>query len=92
MAQTESKPWYKSKIILAGLFAVALFGTQLLNNWITGQGVTPEQIAAIQEAQPEIANAIERVKAGESVLAVVGSLFGVAVMVLRAFFTNTAIK
>lgn len=91
MAQTEKKPWYKSKIILAGLLALALFGTQLLNKWATGQGVTAEQLAAIQMAYPDVADAIERVKSGENVLAVVGSLFGTFVVIFRAFFTSKSI-
>lgn len=91
MAQEEKKPWYKSKIVLLGLSAVGIFGAQLLNGWLTGQGVTPEQLEALRIASPEIASAIERVQGGENVLVVVGSLFGVLVIVFRTWFTTKRI-
>lgn len=91
MAIVEKKPWYKSKIIMLALSAALVFGSNLLGGWLTGQGVTQEQMDALSTAQPEVAHAIERVQAGENVLGVVGSLVSVFILIFRTWFTSKQI-
>jgi hypothetical protein len=87
----ESKKWYQSKIILLSLSTVLVVGGNLLTGFLTGQGVTPEQLNAIAAAEPEVAEAVQRVQAGDSILQVIAGLFPVAIMILRLWFTNTTI-
>lgn len=91
MADVAKKTWYKSKIILLGITTILVFGSQLLNGWVTGQGVTPEQMQALEIAQPQIVDSVERIQAGENALAVLGTSFGAFVLIFRAWFTSTKI-
>jgi hypothetical protein len=87
----EQKKWYQSKIILLSLSTVLVVGGNLLTGFLTGQGVTPEQLNAIAAAEPEVAEAVQRVQMGDSIIQVIAGLFPVAIMVLRLWFTNTTI-
>jgi hypothetical protein len=87
----EKKKWYQSKIILLSLSTALVVGGNLLTGFLTGQGVTPEQLNAIAAAEPEVAEAVQRVQAGDSILQVIAGLFPVIVLILRVWFTNTAI-
>jgi hypothetical protein len=87
----ESKKWYQSKIILLSLSTALVVGGNLLTGFLTGQGVTPEQLNAIAAAEPEVAEAVQRVQAGENILQIIAGLFPIAIMVLRLWFTNTTI-
>lgn len=86
---TEKKPWYSSKVILLALALVAVFGGNLLTGFISGQ-ITPEQLDAIKLAYPQVAEIVERLKSGESILSVVGAIIGVLILVARAWFTGVA--
>jgi hypothetical protein len=91
MAQAEKKPWYKSKIILLGAGIVGVFGSTLVNNWLVGQGVTPEQIAALQEAQPDVVQSIRDIQDGGKLMAEIGVLFGAVIIVIRKWFTSKSL-
>lgn len=86
---TTAKPWYKSKIILLAVSAVAVFGTNALTGFLTGSGVTPEQIEVIRTVEPQIADAVEQYKNGNNILSVtVGVLIPALIAVARKWFTN----
>lgn len=85
---TEKKPWYKSKLILLGATMIAVFGSTLLNSWLVGQGVTPEQIAALEEVKPDVVESIKNIQGGGKLLSEIGVIFGAAVMVIRKWFTT----
>lgn len=87
----DTKPWYKSKITLLSLSGLLVFGSNLLAGWLTGAGVTPEQLDALQAAQPQVVNAVERIQQGEQILGVIGSLLSVGFGVFRVWFTSTKI-
>ena len=91
MLESGKKPWYQSKTILFALTSVLVFGSNLLNGWLTMQGVTPEQFDAISQAEGPVRDAIDNVKDGGNVLSAVGALFGTAIIVIRAWFTNKII-
>lgn len=84
----EKKPWYKSKIILLALTIIGVFGGNYLFNFL-GANITREQLDAIAQSQPAVAEIIERLKSGESILSVVGSIIGVLILAFRAWFTTT---
>jgi len=81
------KPWYKSKIILLALTVIGVFGGNYLFGFL-GANITREQLDAIAQSQPAVAEIIERLKSGESILSVVGSIIGVLILVFRAWFTT----
>ena len=87
----ETKKWYQSKIVLLSLSTILVVGGNILTGFLTGQGVTPEQLDAVAAAEPEVAKAIERVQAGDSILQIVAALFPTIILILRVWFTNTAI-
>ena len=81
----ESKPWYQSKGIIFGLTVLLVFGGNALAGFLTPQ-VTPDQLAAIQNAEPTVRDIIERLQNGENWLNLIGSLSGVLFTVIRAWF------
>lgn len=87
----EQKKWYQSKIVLFSLSTLLIVGGNLLTGFITGQGVTPDQLAAIETAEPEVAEAVQRLQSGESILQVIAGLFPVLILILRVWFTSTSI-
>lgn len=92
MATTETtKPWYKSKIFLMSLSGLLFFGSNWLNGWLTGQGVTQDQLDAISSAQPAVADTIQKIQDGTNWLSAIGSVSSVLLMIFRAWFTNKAI-
>lgn len=87
--QPTSKPWYQSKIILLSLSSVAVYGGTWLYNYLSGAGVTPEQIDVIRTTQPQIADAVEEFKTGQNVLnTVIGLVIPSAIAIARRWFTN----
>lgn len=91
MALADKKPWYQSKIALFCIGAIVTFGSNFLSQWLTGQGVTPEQMDALASAQPEVAQAVDKIQNGGNILSAVGALFGTAVLVFRVWFTSKQI-
>lgn len=87
-----SKSWYQSKIVLFCLVAIATIGSNLLNGWLTGQGVTDDQFNVVSATQPAIANAIEQMKQGQTLLQVGGSVIFSIIAVVRVWFTNKTIQ
>lgn len=85
-----TKKWYQSKIVLFGLVLVVVYGSNWLFGWLSGN-VTPEQIKAIQDTQPDMLNIVDRLKNGESVLNVIGSIAGIIIVIVRVWFTSNLI-
>lgn len=84
----EKKPWYKSKIILLALTVVFVFGGNYLFHFL-GANITQEQLDAIAQSQPVIADLIELYKSGESIYSLIGAAVGALFLVFRAWFTTT---
>ena len=83
-----AKPFYQSKGFLFGLTVLLVFGGNWLIGFLTPQ-VTPEQLAAIQNAEPIVQDAIQRLQNGENWMNIIGSLSGAIFMVIRAWFITT---
>lgn len=84
----QKKPWYHSKIVLAALTLSGIFGYNLLTGWLTNQGVTPEQLQALQLAYPDIADAIQKARDGGSWLSSLGLAGSLLIAALRKWFTS----
>lgn len=85
------KPWYQSKIILLALSGILVFGTNLLNSWLTGQGVTQEQLDSLTQTAPTIVDTVQRISDGENIINFVGILYSVIMLIFRKWFTSTMI-
>lgn len=86
---TPAKPWWQSKIILLALSSILLFGGNALTGFLTGSGVTPEQLDALKQAQPDIANSVEQLQHGGNVIQVIlGGIVPALIVIARKWFTN----
>lgn len=88
----EKKAWYKSKIILLAGSLALVFGSSLLGASLFRSGVTPDQIAAIQEAAPQAEEVFNRLQNGESVTNMIGAIVSVLIIIARKWFTTTTLK
>lgn len=88
--EVKTKPWYQSKIFLFAAALVLVAGSNLGFNWISGE-ITPEQLDSIQDAYPAGVEIVERLKNGESILSLLGTIVGVVIAVSRVWFTNSLI-
>lgn len=87
MSNSETKPWYKSKIVLFALTLVAVAGSNLLFGFLS-VNVAPEQIEVIRAAYPQAAEIITRLQAGESIFSLIGVIIGLAISISRVWFTT----
>ncbi len=87
----EKKPWYKSKIAMLAYAGAATIGANLLTGFITGNGVTPEQIQVVAETQPAIADAIQDVRDGQNIIGALSTVAFLLIGVFRVWFTNKVI-
>lgn len=90
--QPETKPWYKSKIVAIAGTALLVFGGTLLSIFLTTKvGVTPDQLQDTQETVPDVTDVWTRLKSGEGILSVAGSIFSLIVIYFRIWGTTTLI-
>lgn len=87
----QTKKWYQSKIVLFGGALVLVFGSNLLLGFLTGQGVSAEQVQAIEQAQPAVAEAVKKLQSGANILDVIGLVAGAVITVARVWFTTRLI-
>lgn len=87
--ETPKKPWYQSKILLVALAGVATIGANLLTGFLSGQGVTEEQIAVVAATQPAVASAIQHYQEGQSLFQVLSEGAFALIAVWRAWFSGS---
>lgn len=88
----EKKPWYKSKITLAGIVLVLTAVTDAATGFLSGSGVTPEQIQTIQTAYPQAAEQIKDAVNGNDYFKAIAAVGGFLVSIWRVWFTNTVVE
>jgi len=86
--ETQKKPFWKSKIVLFSGAAILVFGGNLLFGGLFRSGVTPEQIAALEQAYPQGVEIVERIQGGESITNLLGLIINVLILIFRGWFTN----
>jgi hypothetical protein len=87
----EPKKWYQSKIVLFSASTLLIVGGDLLTGFLNTAQVTPEQLAAIEQAGPQVVEAVQGIKAGESVFQTIAAIFPAIVLILRVWFTAVPI-
>lgn len=88
----EKKPWYKSKIALLAFTAALMIGGNLITGFITGNGITQEQIEAVGTIQPAVAETIQDVKSGQNIFQAITALAFSLIGVWRLWFTTKQIE
>ena len=88
--ETTTKKWYKSKIFLLGAVIGLIGATDLAFGWLSGQGVTPEQITVIESTLPGTADGIKDAIAGKNYFGIITALGGFVTAIFRAWFTSSA--
>lgn len=88
MAQESTKKWYQSKIFLLGAVMFLVGVTNWATGWLTGRGVTPEQLQVIQDAQPTAIEGIKEAIETKKYFDIVTSVGGFVTMIFRAWFTT----
>lgn len=87
----EKKKWWQSKIALLGIVMGTIGLSDLSFGWLSGQGVTTEQIQAVQTALPNVAEQIKDAVAAKNYFGVITSLGGFVTAIWRVWYTNTQI-
>jgi len=89
MAQEPTtKKWYQSKIFLLAAVMGLVGGADLAFGWLSGSGVTAEQINIIDATLPGTADAVKDAVAGKNYLGVITAIGGFVTAIWRAWFTS----
>jgi len=88
---TTTKSWYQSKIVLLAFVMILVFGSNIAFGWLTGQGVTLDQIQAVEAVYPSLADAVKQLQDGTSVFNVLGVFMGALIAIARVWFTTSII-
>ncbi|MEZ4925583.1 MAG: hypothetical protein R3A50_04855 [Saprospiraceae bacterium] len=87
----EKKPWWKSKIALLGIVMGTIGLSDLSFGWLSGQGVSTEQIQAVQTALPNLADQIHDAVVGKNYFAIISAVGGYVTAIWRIWFTDKLI-
>ena len=87
----EKKPWYRSKIFVLGVVMGMVGVTDLATGWLSGQGVTSDQINVIQTALPAASENIKDAIAAKNYFGIITAAGGFLTAIWRKWFTNTTI-
>lgn len=88
----EKKPWYKSKIVAAGLILAATAIGDAALGFVSGNGITVDQVQAIQTAYPAAARGVEDAVAANDVFRALSAITGFLVAIWRVWFSPVAIE
>ena len=88
----QSKKWYQSKIALLGIVIALVGGTDFALGWISGQGVTVEQVQAVQTVYPQVAQGIKDAISSNNIFQALSVIAGSLTTVWRVWFTTAKIK
>jgi hypothetical protein len=87
----EKKPWYKSKIFLLGCVMALVGGTDLAFGWLSGNGITADQINVIQTTLPELGGDVKAAIDGKNYFGIITAVGGFVTAIWRKWFTSTEI-
>lgn len=78
------KPWFQSKIVRFSLAGVTVF----LGSFVVSIGVTPEEMASVQNAYPKIAQAIQDFQRTKDYIGLFGALLSATIGIIRVWYTT----
>lgn len=84
------KKWYQSKIFLLAVVMALVGATDLAFGWLSGAGVTPEQIQIIDATLPGTAEGVKDAVAGKNYFGIITAVGGFITAIWRAWFTSGA--
>jgi len=84
------KKWYQSKIFLLAITTSLIGITDLAFGWLSGSGVTPEQIQVIDTTLPGTATAIKDAIDAKNIFGAITAGAGFLTAIWRAWFTAGA--
>lgn len=87
----EKKPWYKSKITLLAIVMGTIGASDLAFGWVSGNGVTPDQIQAVQTALPDVVGDVKSAVEAKNYFGVLNAVGGYLIAIWRVWFTDTKI-
>lgn len=87
----EKKPWYKSKIFLLAVVMGVIGATDLAFGWLSGQGITAEQVQVVQTTLPNLSGDIKDAIEGKNYFGIITAVGGFVTAIWRKWFTNTEI-
>lgn len=82
-----TKKWYQSKIFLLACVMALVGGTDLAFGWLSGAGVTPQQISVIDATLPGTADAVKDAIAAKNYFGIITAIGGFITAIWRAWFT-----
>lgn len=85
-----TKKWYQSKLFLLCAVLALVGGTDLAFGWLSGAGVTPEQIQVIDATLPGTADAVKEAIDGKNYLGIITAIGGFIGAIWRYWFTTGA--
>lgn len=88
----EKKPWYKSKIVAAGLVLILTAVSDAVFGFVSGNGITVDQVQVIQTAYPAAAEGIKDAVAANDVFRALSAATGFLVAIWRVWFSPVAIQ
>ena len=86
----QKKKWWQSKISLLAIGSSLFFATNAGFDWF-GTQVTPEELAALEQAYPQGVDLVKRAIDGEPLLNLLGSAVGLVIWIWRVWFTDKQI-
>lgn len=88
--ETTTKKWYQSKIFLLGIVLGVVGATDLAFGWLSGHGVTAEQINVIQTTLPDLANNVKDAVIAKNYFGIITAVGGFVTAIWRYWFTEGA--
>lgn len=87
---TTTKKWYQSKIFLLGLVMALVGATDLSFGWLSGQGVTADQVNIIQNTLPGVADGVKDAVESRNYFQIITVVGGFITSIWRYWFTAGA--
>jgi hypothetical protein len=87
----EKKPWWKSKITLLGVVMGTIGLSDLSFGWLSGQGITTEQILAVQTALPNVTEQVKDAVEAKNYFCIITAVGGYLTSIWRVWFTTSQI-
>lgn len=87
---TTTKKWYQSKIFLLGVVMALVGATDFAFGWLSGQGVSADQVSIIQNTLPGVADGVKDAVEARNYFQIITVVGGFITSIWRYWFTSGA--